>query len=57
MLVNVEDTCDWICLMNLEEKKTPACKGIEKQASPKKRLLIMEKKTTLSSIRHMIPLL
>jgi hypothetical protein len=34
--------------MNLEEKKTPACKGIEKQApTPKKRLLIMEKKTTI----------
>jgi hypothetical protein len=33
--------------MNLEEKKTPACKGIEKQAPPKKKLLIMEMKTTI----------
>jgi hypothetical protein len=33
--------------MNLEEKKTPACKGIEKQAPPKKRLIIMGKKTTI----------
>jgi hypothetical protein len=28
-------------------KKTPACKGIKKQAPPKKKLLIMEKKTTI----------
>jgi hypothetical protein len=47
MLINVEDTRDWICLMNLEGKKTPACKGIEKQAPPKKKLLIMERKTTI----------
>jgi hypothetical protein len=33
--------------MNLEEKKTHACKGIKKHAPPKKRLLIMEKKTTI----------